>query len=196
VGRQATIINTLRDSAGGHRLAAERLMVAVYRELRALAASHLRRERPDHTLQPTALVHEAFLRLIELDHVDWIGRTHFLSVASRQMRRVLVDHARKLGAQKRGGSRQRVTLADLPIPQRDDVLHVIAIDDALTRLFEAHPRQGRVAEMRLFSGMNVNEMASELKVSPRTIKSDWRLARAFIARELQGDRPEASEDSQ
>ena len=186
MGRPSTITETLRESAGGRRVAAERLMVAVYRELRALAAAHLRRERPDHTLQPTALVHEAFLRLIELDHVDWSGRTHFLAVASQQMRRILVDHARRVGTEKRGGTRRRVTLGDLPLAEQHDALHVIAVDQALTQLFEAHPRQARVAEMRLFSGMSVQEMAGELKVSPRTIKSDWRLARAFIARELSG----------
>lgn len=159
-------------------------MVAVYRQLRALAATHLKRERADHTLQPTELVHEAFLRLVEIDRVNWSGHTHFLAMASRQMRRILVDHARRVGAQKRGGEMTRVTLADLHDQGGRDALHVIAVDQALRGLSDAHPRQARVAEMRLFSGMSVEEMAAELKVSTRTVKSDWRLARAWIARAL------------
>jgi RNA polymerase sigma factor (TIGR02999 family) len=167
--------------------ASSRLLPIVYDELRRLAASYLRRERPGHTLQPTALVHEAFLRLVDQERVDWQGQTHFFAVAAQAMRRVLVDYARRRRRAKRGGGWLRVPLddaLDLGDGQGLALEDVLALDQALTRLSELDPREARLVEQRFFAGRTLAEAAEELGVSLRTAESDWAHAKAWLSREL------------
>jgi RNA polymerase sigma-70 factor (ECF subfamily) len=142
------------------------------------------RERSDHTLQPTALVNEAFIRLTDARSVEWHDRVHFIAVSARMMRRVLVDHARGRGSQKRGARAVHLTLEEtrLLAPERDEV--VLALDDALKALAAVDPRRARVVELRFFGGLDIEEAAVVLQVSPQTIKRDWRLAKAWLSREL------------
>lgn len=175
---------TLTGSLAGDPEAKRRLMQLVYDDLRALASADLGRERIGHTLQPTALVHEAFLRLIEQDRVDLRGRTHFFAVAALTMRRVLVDHARsRLAAKRGGGSRTQSVPGDMA-QVWEDPGQLIDLDLALERLARAHPRQAQVVEMRFFAGMSLEEVGMSLDVSRETVKLDWRFARAWLAREL------------
>jgi len=166
-------------------VAAAKLLPLVYRELRRLAASYLASEGRYHTLQPTALVHEAYLRMAKLDRATWRSKTHFFSVAATQMRRALVEHARAARTQKRGDGARRVTLEENMLAREDRTVEVLALDAALRRLARDSPRQARVAELRLFGGTAVRETAAILGVSERTVKGDWRVARAWIARELE-----------
>jgi RNA polymerase sigma factor (TIGR02999 family) len=158
----------------------------VYDEMRAVAARHLRGERPDHTLQPTALVHEAYLRLAQRRSTDWESRAHFLGVASQAIRRVLVEHARARRRDKRGGGRLRVTLSDEMALGRGPDLDVLALDEALTRLGEEDPTDQRVVELRFFGGLSVKETAKVLGVVERTVHRRWTFARAWLFRELAG----------
>jgi RNA polymerase sigma factor (TIGR02999 family) len=164
--------------------ALDRLLPLVHAELRRLAARHMRRERVGHTLQASALVNEAYLRLIEVKQVQWQNRAHFFAMASRLMRRILVDAARAKGYQKRNAGGQKVPLdeavAVAAVPSQD----FVALDDALDALEAADPRKCKVVEMRFFGGMSVEETAVALHLSVGTIKQDWRLARAWLAREL------------
>jgi RNA polymerase sigma-70 factor (ECF subfamily) len=159
----------------------------LYAELRALAGSFLGRERADHTLQPTALVHEAWIRLSSEDDSRWVDRVHFFNVAAQVMRRVLVDHARRKRADKRGGGQQRITLVtDItpPIDEARDELDVLAVDEALQKLAVLDAAQAKVVELRFFAGLTVDEVAQATGVSPRTVASQWRLARAWLANVL------------
>lgn len=159
-------------------------MALVYGELRALAAQHLRRERPDHSWQPTELVHEAYLRLVDGKQVDWKGRGHFFGTAARAMRQLLVDHARRKGAAKRGGGEERVTLeVELVSGERADA-ELLDLNDALERLTEMDERAGRLVELRFFAGLTLDEAADALGVSRRTAANDWSLARLWLSREL------------
>ena len=160
------------------------LLPLVYDELRRLADGYLRRERPGHTLQPTALVHEAYLRLVDQTRVDWQGRTHFLAIGAQMMRRLLIEHARRRQRLRRGGDRLRITLADdvAPIPGQD--LDLVAVRDALERLTALDQRQARIVELRFFAGLTVAEVAQALGVSRRTVEGDWTHARAWLRREL------------
>ena len=170
----------------GNREALDHLMPLVYDELRQLAASFLRRERAGHTLQATALAHEAFLKLVDQDRVSWKGRTHFLAVSALAMRRLLVDHAERHHAKKRGGGWQRVTFdfqLGQPLPEAS-LEEVIALDAALERLGELNPRHARVLELRVFAGMSLPEVASHLDVSLRTVERDWAVSRAWLRGEL------------
>jgi RNA polymerase sigma factor (TIGR02999 family) len=160
------------------------LAATLYDELRRIARRQLRAEAAGHSLQPTALVHEAYLRLASKEGIGWCGRTHFLMAAAGEMRRVLVDHARARAAQKRGGRPRRVTLAEALLVVPDRAVEVLALDEALAALAARSPRQARVAEMRLFAGMLVAEVADVLGVSERTVKDDWRVGRAWLARQL------------
>lgn len=162
----------------------EELLPLVYDELRALARSFLARERVGHTLQPTALVHEAFLRLVDQRRVNWKGRAHFFAVAAQMMRRVLVDSARKKKASKRGGGWERVSLSNEPGGPELLVEEVLALDAALTKLAELDPRQARVVELRFFAGLGSAETADLLGVSKRTVEGDWTHARTWLKREL------------
>ncbi len=165
--------------------ALRRLGHLVYDELRAIAAAQMRGERRDHTLQPTALVHEAFLRLSDQRRRQWKERRQFFAVASRLMRQVLVDHARAHRASKRGGEAARVEVTSLDaLAAPSEVFDVLALDEALTRLAALQPRLARVVELRFFGGLEVEETAELLGCSPRTVKRDWVLARAWLIREL------------
>jgi RNA polymerase sigma-70 factor (ECF subfamily) len=159
-------------------------MPALYQELRRMAKQYLSRERPDHTLQPTALVHEAYLRLIQQHKIDWSRRTQVLGIAAHMMRRILVNYAVARGAQKRGAGLR------IDDPQADLVetraLEIEYLDVALNRLEEIDPRQARIVELRFFSGLTVEETAVAIEVSPETVKREWRTARLWLARELEG----------
>jgi RNA polymerase sigma-70 factor (ECF subfamily) len=174
----------LAELASGDSSAASRLLPLVYDELRSLAGAWLRGQRSGHTLQPTALVHEAYLRLVDQTGAHWQSRAHFMAVAATAMRQILIDHARRQQAAKRGGNWRRISLdqaADaLPLPEVD----VLALDEALTRLAALNPRQAQIVEMRFIAGLSVDETAHVLDVSPRTVKFDWRMARAWLLREL------------
>jgi RNA polymerase sigma factor (TIGR02999 family) len=162
-------------------------MAAVYDELRRLARGYLRRERSGHTLEPTALVHEAYLRLIDQTRVDWRGRTHFFAVGAQMMRRLLVDHARRHDRKKRGGDFRQVTLAAdaAPLLGRSlDRADLLALDDAMEKLSALDSRQARIVELRFFAGLRVDEVAEALGVSKRTVEADWTHARAWLRREL------------
>jgi RNA polymerase sigma factor (TIGR02999 family) len=180
------ITDLLARWSGGDEAALEQLMPLVYDELRARAAGYLRRERGARTLQPTALVHEAYLRLVGMDDVAWRDRNHFFALAARAMRRVLVDTARRRDAGKRGGDPERVSIERLEPDTGVEGrwLDVLAADRALVRLEAVAPRQARVVEMRFFAGMEEREIADVLGVSLSTVEREWRAARAYLAREL------------
>ncbi len=178
------ITRLLLDLSNGAPEAFDRLLPVVYGELKVLAGAQLRRERPDHTLSPTALVHEAFLRLVDQQAVSWEGRSHFFGIAARAMRQILVDHARRRTAKKRGRQHQ-VTLSTDPAiatPIPDD--EILGVDEALSRLAEVDPRQAELVELRYFAGLSIEEAADVVGVSVATVKRDWVLARAFLQREL------------
>ena len=168
-------------------LVAAQLLPLVYGELRNLAASYLRRERKGHTLDPTALVHEAFLRMVDQSRVDWQGKTHFLAVSAEAMRRILIDHARGKKRDKRGGDWRRVVfdhaVSELAILETD----IVDFRDALAKLSELDNRQARVVELRLFAGLSMEEIATVLNVSKRTVEGDWTHARAWLRAELGQD---------
>jgi len=171
-----------RDGAA----AVDRLVPILYDELRQIARRHMRAERADHTLDTTALVHEAYVKLVRLDRMSWQNRAHFLAMAAKAMRRVLVDHAVGRRAQKRGGVRQRVPLEDVAAPAGQPVETIVALDDALRRLEAVDARLSVVVECRYFGGMSVDETAQALDVSPATVKRQWSVARAWLNRELRG----------
>jgi RNA polymerase sigma factor (TIGR02999 family) len=171
-------------SDSGDREALDKLMPIVYEELRRQAARYLKHERQGHTLQTTALVHEAYVRLIDQAGVRWQNRAHFYGIAAEMMRRILVDHARKRNAAKRGGDAVKVTLNEEVQPAAEQNLDLIAVDEALNRLAALDQQQARVVELRFFGGLNVEETAEVLGISDRTVKRDWSVARAWIRREL------------
>jgi RNA polymerase sigma factor (TIGR02999 family) len=165
--------------------AEEQLLGMVYNELRHIAAAYMRRERPGHTLQPTALVHEAYLQLVDQTRVNWQSRAHFFGVASRLMRRILVDHARSHLAEKRGGSAQKLSLDEAIGVSRKREVALDALDDALNTLSEIDPRQSRIVELRFFGGLTVEETAEVLDTSTATIEREWRMAKAWLHGQLQ-----------
>lgn len=166
--------------------ALDRLLPAVQKELHKVARGYMRRERSDHTLQATALVNEAYLKLVDQTRVTWKNRVHFIGVAANLMRRILVDHARERAAKKRGGPDLRLTLTpDVPAPEERSV-DLVALDMALEKLAALEPRQARAVELRFFGGLTSEETAEALDVSPATIKRDWIAAKAFLFRELKG----------
>jgi RNA polymerase sigma factor (TIGR02999 family) len=181
------VSSLLDDWSRGDRAALDRLLPLVYRELRGVAARQLHRERNGHTLQPTALVHEAYLRLVEQRDVDWQSRAHFFGVAAQVMRRILVDHARRQAARKRGDNLQRVPLEDVIDSSSTTEMPVIGLDEALTRLEHVDRGLARIVELRAFGGLTIDEAAHVLRVSPSTVKRDWRTAKAWLTRELGGD---------
>lgn len=174
----------MTDRFPGDDRGADALLPLVYDELRRLARHYLSRESPGHTLAPTALVHEAYLRLAEHSRVEWQGRTHFFAVGARMMRRVLVDHARAHGRGKRGAGARPVTLVDDVAKQEFDLADVLALEEALTRLEALDAREARVVELRVFAGLTIDEIAELLDVSRRTVEGDWSHARAWLAAEL------------
>jgi RNA polymerase sigma factor (TIGR02999 family) len=181
------ITGLLRAWGDGDDGALEALTPLVEAELRRLARAYMARERRDHTLQTTALVNEAFLRLTGARRVRWQDRAHFLGISARLMRRVLVDHARSRGYRKRGGGAQRVTLSESSAAAPELTLDVVALDRALDRLAAVDVRKSRVIELRFFGGLSVEETAAVLEVSTDTVKRDWRLAKLWLLRDLEGD---------
>jgi RNA polymerase sigma factor (TIGR02999 family) len=168
----------------GDRGALDRLMPLVHDELRRLARAHMRRERAAHTLQATALAHEAYMRMVDLDRIDWRDRAHFFAVAAGVMRRILIDHARKRRAARRGGGAPHVPLEEGLRLADDRPEELVALDEALERLGAMDPRQARIVELRFFGGLNVEETAAVLEISPRTVKREWAVARAWLKAEL------------
>ena len=181
--REKPVTALLADWGRGDRDALAQLLPLIYEDLRAIAEGHLRKERGNHTLQPTALVNETYLKLIG-QHVSWQNRAHFFGVSAEIMRRILVDHARRKQAGKRGGGQQTISISEgIDWPDSRD-LDVVALDEALTALAEFDPQQSRIIEMRFFAGLSVEETAEAIGVSPTTIKREWRVARAWLLREL------------
>jgi len=170
----------------GDTAARDQLVRLVYPELRAAADRQLRAERAGHTLQPTALVNEAYLRLSGIDRIDWQDRSHFVRMAARLMREILVDHARRRDAAKRDGG-QRITLTGLEVADADDALDVVGLDAALARLERLDPDKGRVIELRYFGGLTVEETAEAMAISPATVKRHWQAARAWLHDALRED---------
>ncbi|HEV2705795.1 MAG TPA: ECF-type sigma factor [Pyrinomonadaceae bacterium] len=179
------ITRILREwNSGGDAHA--RLMPLVYDELRRLAQIYLRRERPNHTLQPTALVHEAYLRLVDQSRVEWQDRAHFYGVAAQMMRRILIDHARAYASEKRGGSGRPLSLDEAAFLPEERAADLLALDDALKLLAEKDERKGRVVELRFFGGLSVRETAEVLGVHTATVERDWLVAKAWLYREIEG----------
>lgn len=183
----------LQDWSEGDTGAAERLMPLVYDELRRLARNYLQHERGDHTLQATALVNEAYLKLIDQRRVNWQNRSHFYGIAAQMMRRVLVDHARSRGAEKRGGAQHKLSLDEAHFMHEERAAELIALDEALARLTQIFPRKGQVVELRFFGGLSVDETAEVLGISDKTVMREWQSAKLWLYREL--DR-EGGEDEQ
>jgi RNA polymerase sigma factor (TIGR02999 family) len=180
-----TVTDILAEwSDSGSREALDKLMPIVYDELHRQAARYLKHEREGHTLQTTALVNEAYLRLIGQKQIRWQNRAHFFGIAAEMMRRILVDYARKRGTAKRGGETVKITLNEAVAPFSERDLDLVAVDEALTRLASLDQQQARVVELRFFGGLNVEETATVLGISDRTVKRDWSLAKAWIRREL------------
>jgi RNA polymerase sigma factor (TIGR02999 family) len=178
------VTRLLRDWSNGDESALDQLTPLVYSELRRLAGRYLRKERPDHTLQSTALVHEAFIRLVDQREVKWQNRAHFFGVAAQMIRRILVDHARGRHASKRGSGAPKLSLDEaLATPERKD-LDLIALDDALNSLAKIDPQQARIVELRFFTGLTVEETAEVLGISPATVKRDWVTAKAWLYRDI------------
>jgi RNA polymerase sigma factor (TIGR02999 family) len=177
----------LGDWSRGNRTALGQLLPLVYAELRRVAARQLRSERADHTLQPTALVHEAYIRLVDQRQVDWQNRAHFFGVAAQVMRRILVDHARRHAANKRGQGVRSVSMDDAQDVAAPNQIPILALDHALDRLDKVDAELTRIVELRAFGGLTIEEAAQVLGVSPSTAKRDWRTAKAWLSRELGPD---------
>jgi RNA polymerase sigma-70 factor (ECF subfamily) len=178
------VTRLLGDLRAGKKDAEAQLLALLYDDLRRLAASYLRRERPDHTLQPTALVHEAYLRLVDQSEQNWQNRAHFLGICAHIMRQILVDHARKRDAAKRGGRERPLVLDEAALPGAQRPEELVALDEALLRLETFDKRQSQVVELRFFGGMTEEEISHVLGISVRTIKRDWNVARAWLYAEM------------
>ena len=178
------ITRLLKAWGAGDRAALERLMPAVYQELRRRARAYMRHQPSDHTLQPTALVHEAVLQLVDTTAIEWQDRAHFFAVCAQVMRHILVDSARARAAAKRGGGKPKVNLDDAPGAYTERDREIVAVDEALEALASMDPRKARVIELRFFGGLSVEETAAALDVSPQTVMRDWKLARAWLIREI------------
>jgi len=179
------VTQLLADLCRGKQEVAPQLIPLVYEELRRLARHFMRLEGPGHTLQTTALIHEAYLRLVEQRETTWQNRAHFFAVAAQSMRRILVDHARASQTAKRGGNAEIISLDEEPIGfSQEKSGELIALDEALTRLADLSPRQTQIIELRFFGGLSVEETAEVLQIAPRTVKRDWRVARAWLHREV------------
>ena len=185
--RDVTLL--LGDLAGGRRQALDELLPLVYAELRRCAARSLRRERPAHTLQPTALVNEAYLRLVDQREPRWQNRAHFFAIAAQAMRRIVIDHARQHGRQKRGGGQERVALEAIERAGDPRSVDLRALDQALERLAALDARQARIVELRYFAGMSVDEVAEALAISPSTVAREWVHARAWLHQTLSNEGP-------
>ena len=179
------ITEMLREWSGGKTEVMDDLLPLIYDELRRRAAAYLRRERPNHTLQPTALVHEAYLKLIDQRQDNWASRDHFFAIAAQAMRRILVDHARGRHRQKRGGSNEDLPLEDALLAAADEAnVDLIALDEAMKKLAKLDPQQERVVELRYFGGLSLDEAADALSISRATAARDWQVAKAWLHREM------------
>ena len=178
------VTQLLIDWSKGDKAALDALLPVVYEELRHQAARYLRRERAGHTLQTTALIHEAYIKLIDQRNVHWQNRAHFFGIAAQAMRRILVDHARAKNRAKRGGSDIRVSFNEANLVGQQQDLDIEALDEALTRLSQIDEQQSRIVELRFFSGLTVEETAEVLGISPATVKRDWSMAKAWLHREI------------
>ncbi|HLM60283.1 MAG TPA: sigma-70 family RNA polymerase sigma factor [Pyrinomonadaceae bacterium] len=181
---QHEVTQILNDWSGGDDNAPARLMPFVYDELRRQARNYLAKERGSHTLQPTALVHEAYLRLVNQTRINWQNRAHFYGIAANMMRRILVDHARAHATEKRGGAAVRLSIEDVQIPLEQRAADFVALDEALTELAKFDERKARIVEMRFFGGLTDEEIAEVLGVTTRTVWRDWKTARLWLFREL------------
>jgi RNA polymerase sigma factor (TIGR02999 family) len=181
------VTQILQAWSEGDQSAPERLMPLVYQELRRLAGDYLRRERPDHTLQATALVHEAYLKLVDQNRVDWKNRAHFCGVAAQLMRRVLMEHARAHNAEKRGGKLEKLYLDETRELAQERAPDLIALDDALKSLAVTFPRESEVVELKFFGGLEAKEIAEVLHVSTKTVLRDWNFAKLWLCRELSSE---------
>jgi RNA polymerase sigma factor (TIGR02999 family) len=179
------VTRLLADLRSGKKGAGDRLFPLIYDELHQLAKRYMRRERPDHTLQPTALVHEAYLRLSGGQEIDWESRSHFYQFAAQAMRSILIDYARRKGAAKKGKGWKRTPLEDELILVGDFPAHLLQLNGSLDRLSGVDERMARIVELRYFGGLNVEETAKVLSISPRTVKSDWRIAKAWLKRDIE-----------
>lgn len=175
----------LNRAAVGDEAARNELYPRIYEEMRTLAAAHLARERPEHTLQPTALLHEAYLRLIEIREIDWISRGHFFAISAKIMRRILISHARARLSTKRGGDRMRVDLDGVSDIGSEPESMIVVLDEALSRLEKESPRAYQLVELKFFAGLSFEEASLAMSVSSRTLKRDWELAKRWLYRELQ-----------
>lgn len=184
MAQSVDVTQLLADASAGDRQAVDQLLPVVYDELRALAGQMMRHERPDHTLQPTALVHEAYEKLVDQTRAQWQDRAHFFAVAAQVIRRILVDHARGHDRAKRGGGRARLALDERLVAAYENMVDLVALDEALERLAASESQQAQVVEMRFFSGLTIEETAAVLGVSTSTVERDWRYARAWLYRAL------------
>ncbi|MGH9970664.1 MAG: sigma-70 family RNA polymerase sigma factor [Pyrinomonadaceae bacterium] len=180
------ISQLLAEWSDGNQAVVDRLYPLVYDELRRMAHRYMNRERKGHTLQTTALINEAYLRLVEQRNVNWKNRAHFFGISAQIMRRILIDHARRYEYSKRGGGVQRVSLDEAAVVAKERGRELLALDQALNRLAEMDPRRGQVVELRFFGGLDNEEIAALLKISANTVMRDWNLARAWLYRELGG----------
>jgi len=180
------ITQLLEDWSNGNQAALDKLYPLVYEELRRMARRYLRRERKDHTLQTTALINEAYLRLVDQKHVHWQNRAHFFGISAQIMRRILIDHARRYNYAKRGAGGQKISLDETAVLARNRATELLLLDEALHSLAEIVPRRSRVVELRFFGGLDNNEIAAVLKISANTVTRDWNLARAWLYQELSG----------
>ena len=185
VNKSREITQMLQEWGNGNQEALDALLPLVYAELHQQASRYLRRERAGHTLQTTALIHEAYLKLIDQREVNWQNRAHFFGIAAQAMRRILVDYARGKHREKRGGIAEDLPLeAAALVVSKEKSIDLVALDEALTRLVEFDERQARVVELRYFSGLSIEETAEVLRISPATVKSDWNLAKAWLRHEI------------
>jgi len=179
------VTTLLAEWRHGDREALDRLTPLIYQELRSLAAGYMKRERPDHTLQSTALVHEAFMRLVNQQDVEWKNRAHFYAIAAQMIRRILVDYARSQHAEKRGAGAVKLALDEaMDVPQQKVELDLLGLNGALDKLAELDPRQSRIVELRFFAGLSIDETAEVMQLSPASIKREWTSARAWLFREM------------
>ena len=181
------VTQLLQDWSKGNQQALEELLPLIYNELRHLAHNFLYRERPGHTLQTTALVHEAYLKLIDQKDARWQNRSHFFAIAAQAMRRILIDSARRNAAMKRGGPQEKLSLDEAPDISLEPNTRLLALDEALNALAEIDPEQSRIVELRYFGGLTIEETAEVMKSSPATIKREWAMARAWLHQALTND---------
>jgi RNA polymerase sigma factor (TIGR02999 family) len=178
------VTEILRQLSDGHETAPQKLMPLVYDKLRKLAGGYLQGERPEHTLQATALVHEAYIRLVDWKNVSWQNRAHFFALAAQVMRRILVDHAREKQAQKRGGGLTKLALEEAVSFQPQAEVDLLLLDEALKALAELDPAQSRIVELRFFGGLTIDETAEAMRISPATVKREWTLAKAWLHKRI------------